>query len=666
MKAALVLLKAFAHAQEYLANIEDCMSRHIPVFLIHVLSIFLIILACIFFSHAGVYASVSARSIRTMDEMTGEAERRRRNIAENVKEATVFVACLVDAKTWTYGTGFVVADGSVLTNAHVVASGGKLKGKVFIMGKALPATEATVVAWLEDEATDFALLRFSPASASAKLPLLPFNLHTRRTDRVSAWGFPKIEPRLYNDFEAFLSYERNGALPPLVYTEGYVSSFVHNGAGQSIVHTADVAKGNSGGPLVNAYGQVVGVNTWIAVDANEGAYVSAALASADAVRFLRACGVEPRIEPLPHASTPTQHEVVQDVPKIPLKPRDVVGAISGYLFDSMSNDMLSSDDLTGEAKDSFHGAMHGDTDAQVRLALSYYYGDADAPLNTQKGVYWMEKAAAEGNARALAHLGVIFIADAEFKNVSLGLECLRKAFTAEPEYGLFLAHYMYHGEALGIAPHFKDARAALEASVKAGNPQALALEALMILENDINTDSADKNSADKNIAHAVYARAKDLATRAASEGVALGHTVLARLALHENNMASAVAHARKAADGGDAAGMALLGMFYLDGLDKPVPADVPVDVPRVLESSERAAEAGNTLGATNLARLYALTEGVAPDLPLAWAYSVMGARHNHASAVKLRDTIENLLTPTQRAMGDAYVAAWFAQWGLKQ
>jgi S1-C subfamily serine protease len=56
-------------------------------------------------------------------------------------------------------------------------------------------------------------------------------------------------------------------LPQLVLTAGVISSDAGNQYGVQIVsHTAQISQGNSGGPLVDTCGVVVGVNTYIHSD----------------------------------------------------------------------------------------------------------------------------------------------------------------------------------------------------------------------------------------------------------------------------------------------------------------------------------------------------------------------------------------------------------------
>jgi S1-C subfamily serine protease len=183
------------------------------------------------------------------------------------------------------GSGIVVAgDGYVLTNAHVTAGGGTLR--VRISGSRVATAERVG----RDERTDLAVLRVAPR----ELPVLA--LSERRLlvgETVVAIGNP-------------LGFERS-------VTVGVVSALHRNlpapGGGllEGLVQTdASINPGNSGGPLLDARGEVVGVNTamlpWargigFAVPARTASWIAAVLIRDGEVRrpFL---GVAARAEDL--------------------------------------------------------------------------------------------------------------------------------------------------------------------------------------------------------------------------------------------------------------------------------------------------------------------------------------------------------------------------------
>lgn len=73
------------------------------------------------------------------------------------------------------------------------------------------------------------------------------------TQSVYALGFP-----------LGLSTATHENLPEISVRSGAVSALRHNNDGDVCVieHSASLEHGNSGGPLMNAEGEVVGVNTW--------------------------------------------------------------------------------------------------------------------------------------------------------------------------------------------------------------------------------------------------------------------------------------------------------------------------------------------------------------------------------------------------------------------
>ncbi|GAB7036606.1 MULTISPECIES: S1C family serine protease [Catenuloplanes] len=142
------------------------------------------------------------------------------------------------------GSGFVFdAAGHVVTNSHVVADGGAIS----VVGQDGRRRDAELVG--RDPASDIAVLR---VDGGAGTPLrLAAAGHTRVGEPVLAVGSP---------------LGLSGTV-----TAGIVSALDREvrlgGAGgrRTAVQTdASINPGNSGGPLVNARGEVVGVNTAIA------------------------------------------------------------------------------------------------------------------------------------------------------------------------------------------------------------------------------------------------------------------------------------------------------------------------------------------------------------------------------------------------------------------
>lgn len=186
------------------------------------------------------------------------------------------------------GTGFFVAPGIVATNRHVVEG----SPQVLLLNKALGGLiKGRVIALSQEEERDYALIRIETGSRPLPEPL-PLCGGAKKTDKVGSWGFPGAVSSADPQFQALMRGDLH-AVPEEVYSEGVVN-VVYETAPPMIMHTATTSHGNSGGPLVNANGCVVGISTMISQDQQSYRQTSIALASGDLAAFLWQHGVSPR------------------------------------------------------------------------------------------------------------------------------------------------------------------------------------------------------------------------------------------------------------------------------------------------------------------------------------------------------------------------------------
>lgn len=151
-------------------------------------------------------------------------------VIKKVKPAVVYIETNDGA-----GSGMIISsDGNVLTNAHVVegltnvsvslSTGEKLSGAV--LGR--------------DEAVDLAVIKINSTRQFSKVDFGDSD-KTEQGDEVFTFGFPF------------------GIEGDVSFKEGTISRRIEN----YFETSAEIHPGNSGGPLVNRYGQVIGINTAI-------------------------------------------------------------------------------------------------------------------------------------------------------------------------------------------------------------------------------------------------------------------------------------------------------------------------------------------------------------------------------------------------------------------
>ena len=137
-----------------------------------------------------------------------------------------------------HGSGFLVSqDGLIVTNAHVVEGSPSVVTVVFPDGKQVPAD----VIGFARGGVDLAALKIQNRT---NLPYL----------NLSASGTAKVGYRVFAIGTPLGDVYRDTC------TQGNISRIHPDG---EIQHTATLNKGNSGGPLLNTKGEVIGVNTWV-------------------------------------------------------------------------------------------------------------------------------------------------------------------------------------------------------------------------------------------------------------------------------------------------------------------------------------------------------------------------------------------------------------------
>lgn len=191
-----------------------------------------------------------------------------------------------------HGSGVAVAPDKVLTNAHVVEI---LRSEKNLTVGIVP-TEGK-------RGYGGKLIAFSPGNdlalievTDARLPVATF-FAGGVTDgqHVTAVGYPATVDRAQG-------LDLNEMVQPLepVKTGGAVSTGRSSQAFDTILHTAPIAAGNSGGPLVDDCGRVLGLNSMGSVgESAADAEFGFAVSNREIASFLRQAGVQFRRTPVP-------------------------------------------------------------------------------------------------------------------------------------------------------------------------------------------------------------------------------------------------------------------------------------------------------------------------------------------------------------------------------
>lgn len=229
------------------------------------------------------------------------------NLLALVDARTALVIAQTATGTGT-GTGFFVGPDLLVTNFHVVE--GAAADSIFVTNEALGAVRQAQLLKqsgpLQATGADFALLRVPGANQPA-FDILQ-GTESLRLQAVIAAGYPGDILRTDAQFSQLRAGDLS-AVPQLAVTDGTVSVEQDMAPRNTrvVVHSAPISTGNSGGPLLDSCGRLVGVNTFVVQGPLRN--LNFALASPELLGFLQGTGALPNV-----VSSPCRPQVARPSP----------------------------------------------------------------------------------------------------------------------------------------------------------------------------------------------------------------------------------------------------------------------------------------------------------------------------------------------------------------
>ena len=192
----------------------------------------------------------------------------------------------------SHGSGFAVTSNRIVTNAHVIRDAEQddelriaivpPEGGSVAYGKVLAISTRNDLALIGIDGD----LRLPPLALAGGPP--------QDSGQASAVGYP-----MNVDKAQGLSIDDIFTAQPPVKSRGFLSGFRPSREFDTVLHTAPIARGNSGGPLLDACGRVLGVNSFGAEsDGTDGEFYFA-VSIRELLPFLRAHEVTPRVNASP-------------------------------------------------------------------------------------------------------------------------------------------------------------------------------------------------------------------------------------------------------------------------------------------------------------------------------------------------------------------------------
>jgi serine protease Do len=206
--------------------------------------------------------------------------------SRSVVRVAVFSQVDGERKLIGHGSGLAIGSGKIITNAHVVEESIYNENVTFqiIPSQGRESYMATVQKWSPE--SDLALLTLE---MGAQIPAASlYSGIVEDGEDVFAIGYPA-------NVDIAMEMNAEDTLRPQVpvKTRGTVSTGRSSKAYDTLLHTAPIAPGNSGGPVVDSCGRVVGINSFGSTTENGGSEFYFAISVREVLAFLKAQNVTP-------------------------------------------------------------------------------------------------------------------------------------------------------------------------------------------------------------------------------------------------------------------------------------------------------------------------------------------------------------------------------------
>lgn len=192
----------------------------------------------------------------------------------------------------SHGSGFAVNSDTIVTNAHVI--GEAVDDPRLVIG-IVPSDGGEAVygrVISVSPRNDLALVRTTSPMRLAPLTLA--GMAPTGAGTVTAIGYPMN----VDQAQGLGAADIFRAQPP-VTSQGFLSGRRPSREFDTLLHTAPIARGNSGGPLVDDCGRVLGVNSFGTDSAGTEAEFFFAVSMRELLPFLRANNITPQVNSLP-------------------------------------------------------------------------------------------------------------------------------------------------------------------------------------------------------------------------------------------------------------------------------------------------------------------------------------------------------------------------------